>query len=106
MERPVHITHADWDEHNALLGHEIILATLACGMTVVLDPTGIQFGWKDHTSPWLAYKEHRVHHVVSIKDLGPNTSGLQDLDSPENNPLASVFGLVPTNLSSTVRKEQ
>ncbi|KAK4148424.1 hypothetical protein C8A00DRAFT_19739 [Chaetomidium leptoderma] len=106
MERPVHIAHGEWDEYNALLGHEIILATLSCGMTVVLDPTGIQFGWKDLTSPWSMYKEHRVHRVANAKDLGPNTTGFQDVDSHEVNPFACVFGSDPTEISSRVRKEQ
>jgi hypothetical protein len=81
MHKPVHTTHADWDEHNALMVHEITIATLSCGMTVAIDPTGVQYGWKENISPWSVYKEHRVNYVCdAAKDLQPDTAGLYDLN--------------------------
>lgn len=78
VEKPVHCAYQDWDEYNSLMGHEIILASLPCGMTVALDSACIQFGWKEKISSWSAYKEHRVNHITRAKDLSPTTAGSTD----------------------------
>jgi hypothetical protein len=107
MHKPVHISNGDWDEHNALMGHEVFLATLPCGMAVVLDPTGMQFGWKEHISPWSSFKKHRVHLVTGQKYLGPNSTGLQDPESMfgGNHEMMRMMGVVP-ELHFKDRKEQ
>jgi hypothetical protein len=106
MHKPVHISNGDWDEHNALMGHEVFVATLSCGMAVVLDSTGIQFGWKEHITLWSSYKRHRVHQITDQKHLGPNSKGLGDLENGDNFKIIRLMGVVPPDLTSKDRKEQ
>jgi hypothetical protein len=104
MHKPVHITHPDWDEHNALMVHEITIATLSCGMTVAIDPTGIQYGWKETISPWSTYKEHRVGYICdAAKALHPDTAGLYDLDRLG---VRSPRDILPASMTSEENNEQ
>lgn len=88
------------------MGHEVFLATLPCGMTMALDPTGMQFGWKEHISPWSSYKKHRVHHITGQSYLGPNSNGLQDLQGKKDLEMMALMGIVPPDLTSKDREEQ
>jgi hypothetical protein len=104
MHKPVHITHPDWDEHNAIMVHEITIATLSCGMAVAIDPTGIQYGWKENISPWATYKEHRVNYICdAAKDLHPHTAGLYDLDRLG---VRSLRDILPASMASVENDEQ
>jgi hypothetical protein len=67
IERPVHFIHQDWDILNSMQGHEVIRVTLACGNMVVLDPTSMQFGWKENFAPWTSYRKHRISHISLIE---------------------------------------
>lgn len=75
MDKPVHITHPDWDELNSVMNHEVLLATLACGEVVALDPTGIQFGWKENIAPWDSYLQHRISHLAERQVVPPMRPG-------------------------------
>jgi hypothetical protein len=79
MEKPVHIIHPDWDELNCVMNHEVLLATLACGTVVALDPTGIQFGWKETVAPWTSYQQHRISHLAERHTVGPMRPGAKFL---------------------------
>jgi hypothetical protein len=106
MDKPVHISYTDCDKLNALVGHEIILATLPCGMIMALDPTGMQFGWKECISPWSAYLEHRVYHIGDTKDIGPDSVGHQELDYNQAIATLTLAGVIPADHISTKRLEQ
>lgn len=99
MHRPVHIIQGDWHDHNALTVHEIAVATLPCGMTVALDATGMQFGWKENISPWSTYKQHRVNYICKENDLAPDSPGLQEDESfggPRDLTNARALGMAVT----------
>jgi hypothetical protein len=96
MEKPVLNTHRDWKHHNALRDHKIVLATLGCGMEVALDPTGIQFGWKESMAPWSAYQKHRVYKGTSSRDLESELADIECVQSTAVllNPLVTA-GVLP-----------
>ncbi|KAK4031695.1 hypothetical protein C8A01DRAFT_41852 [Parachaetomium inaequale] len=100
------MTHPDWNEVSAFLGHEVILDTLPCGKSVVLDPTGIQFGWKEHIAPWPAYHAQRVYHIIEVKDIGPGTPGIQDAAGNESLGRISLMAGVPPENATRNCKEQ
>jgi hypothetical protein len=52
-------------------------------MIVVLDPTGMQYGWKEHISLWSTYEEHRVHWIGESMVLGPGCTGIQHSENHE-----------------------
>jgi hypothetical protein len=83
MDKPVLVTRPYWDEHSALLGTEVILAMLPCGETVVLDPTGVKFGWKERVSLFGEFLAHRVRHPKDIRELCPDTPAI---NAAEGNP--------------------
>lgn len=47
-------------------GHAAIRVTLPSGQRFALDPTGAQYGWREHLAPWDDYERHRVHMIDSV----------------------------------------
>jgi hypothetical protein len=70
-ERPVRLKKALFDTYNSFVCHEVMAVTLPSGISVVLDPTAAQLGWKEHVAPWDWYRKHRVHHVDQREPVPP-----------------------------------
>ncbi|KAK1763505.1 hypothetical protein QBC33DRAFT_598386 [Phialemonium atrogriseum] len=63
------------EDVNSFRNHEIIRVALPSGVQAAIDPTGIQFGWRDYLTPWSAFARHRIHR---IKEEAPCRSIHQD----------------------------
>ena len=48
----MHFQHAGHDELGSINRHQIMLATLSCGLVFALNQTSIRFSWKQPFSPW------------------------------------------------------
>ncbi|OIW23080.1 hypothetical protein CONLIGDRAFT_686853 [Coniochaeta ligniaria NRRL 30616] len=63
VHRPVRMIFADVNEFSSLHLHEVIRATLPCGLEFAIDLTSAQMGWKEILTPWASYSGSRVHQV-------------------------------------------
>ncbi|KAK4095762.1 hypothetical protein N658DRAFT_562874 [Parathielavia hyrcaniae] len=57
------------DQFNPIMTHEAAVVTLPCGLSVVLDPTARQFGWKETVSRHHEFSKQRIHNPVSTDDV-------------------------------------
>ncbi|KAK4119236.1 hypothetical protein N657DRAFT_262986 [Parathielavia appendiculata] len=91
------------DYFNSLLVYEAALVTLPCGVSVVLDPTAPQLGWKETLSPHAQFSKQRVHKVVSADNVAPKLPGSRFANEdnraihPDEDMLmeAVMLGLIP-----------
>lgn len=51
------------EDVNSFRDHEVIRVTLPSVVHAAIDPTGIQFGWRDYLTPWSAFARHRIHRI-------------------------------------------
>jgi hypothetical protein len=63
VAQPIRMIHTDRDEFNNLALHEVVHATLPCGLQFALDPTGLQLGWKHSIVPWSTYCQRHIHKL-------------------------------------------
>ncbi|OIW23223.1 hypothetical protein CONLIGDRAFT_686662 [Coniochaeta ligniaria NRRL 30616] len=75
MTQPVRVVWDDVDEFMALSHHEVIRATLRCGVEYAIDPTGLQMGWKHSITPWEVYSAQRIHRIESTEVVTPQPPG-------------------------------
>lgn len=67
VHKPVrHIIPDGEHDFPIVSGHAAIRVTLPSGQRFALDPTGAQYGWREHLAPWDDYERHRVHMIDSV----------------------------------------
>jgi hypothetical protein len=75
IDVPVHIAHGDWAEFSSTHMHQVVRATLPCGLRLAIDPAGLEMGWKELMAPWAAFSNHRVHRVHESEVVQPQPAG-------------------------------
>lgn len=63
VHRPVRMIFTNGNDFSSLNLHEVIRATLPCGLEFSIDLTNAQMGWKEILTPWASYSGRRVHQL-------------------------------------------
>jgi hypothetical protein len=79
MERPLWFIATDEQpnrhQFNSLELHEVELVTLSCGVSVVLDPTAAQCGWREALAPFRPYNQQRALKIKFLRDVERYSAG-------------------------------
>jgi hypothetical protein len=67
--------HSDANDFNSLDLHEVIYATLPCGLVFAIDMTSPQMGWKHAIMPCEDYATRHIHQTRAADLLSPRPAG-------------------------------
>ncbi|KAI1498089.1 hypothetical protein F5X99DRAFT_420881 [Biscogniauxia marginata] len=75
--------------YNMLERHGVFVATLKTGHEIVIDVTGLQFGWREPMALWRDYSQVRCHQIIHETELIGNTCrGFRRTEGPYSPPVA------------------
>lgn len=77
IDQPVRVIHQDINDFSSLTLHEVIHATLPCGLEFAIDAKHMQMGWKHALVPWSTYAEHHIHQLRESTVVEPQVTGHQ-----------------------------